>query len=385
MNASYTADYIRRALASPTIEAPDFNQANGSGEVLMSIYEAHKIGGVASARAALETVKRLRPDIADLLRKPRKVIPADELKRLSQPEYMIQGYPFYKFAFNVLIGQSGTGKSFVALDFCGRLIKQGLTVIYVAGEGLHGYAARWEVLKQHLQIEHGATFQFYSEPVQFLDPDARAEFINELSEHGIKPDFIVVDTLARSAVGIEENSNKEIGAWVNAVDIVCRHYDCGVLVVHHTGKDGKTRGASALIGACDSALMLSKQGALIKLSNRLDDGGKNKHLAESDPVFVELVPMTVGEFSSAVVRDAKAIIHSPAVTGELNATQQTILEVMEAYESMKVKDIIRATELVQSTVYHNLKLLLKSGYVTFDAQADRYSITETGKEAFYRG
>jgi hypothetical protein len=385
VNDAYAADYIRRALASETIEAPDSQQANGSGEVLESLYSAHRMGGIAAARTAWETIKRFRPEVESITRKQRKLIPANELKNLSQPEYMIEGYPFYKFAFNVLVGQSGTGKSFVALDFCGRLIKLGLTLVYVAGEGLHGYASRWEVLKQHLGIEDGSTFQFYSEPVQFLDPDARDAFIQELQEHGVKPDFFVIDTLARSAVGIEENSNKEIGAWVAAVDQVCRYYNCGVLVVHHTGKDGKTRGASALIAACDSALMLVKQGSLIKLSNRLDDGGKNKHLAETDPTFVELVPLTVGEFSSAVIRPAKAVIHSPAITGQLNPTQRTILEVMEAYESLKVKDIIKSTELAQSTVYHNLPLLMKSGYIKLDTQTDRYSITEQGKEAFYCG
>ena len=239
----YIRDYVRRALTLGDLEEPESHRLNGDNELLASLYLAHRAGGVAAAKEAWEHIKRLRPEWVKY--EPcRKLINADELKTLGKPQYLVDSYPFYAHALNVLVGPSGGGKSFVALDFCLQLIKLGLEVVYVAGEGLYGYAARYEVGKVHLSVDPNLVnnLKFYCEPVQITDDDSRQEFIDHIAFEGIHPDLIVIDTLARCAVGLEENSNKEMGEFVAALDLIRLQYDCAVLVVHHTGKDGSARG-----------------------------------------------------------------------------------------------------------------------------------------------
>ena len=47
-----------------------------------------------------------------------------------------------------------------------------------------------------------------------------------------------MDTLARHAVGVEENSAKEMGVWIANVEALAREFGCTVLLVHHIGKVG---------------------------------------------------------------------------------------------------------------------------------------------------
>ena len=67
------------------------------------------------------------------------------------------------------------------------------------------------------------------------------------------PSLVVIDTFARSIVGADENSAKDVGQVVAHLDMIrCAASSC-VLVVHHAGKD-KTAGSAWLDGAARSAL-----------------------------------------------------------------------------------------------------------------------------------
>lgn len=381
---AYASQYIKTALHEPgRLSAPDTTTAGEFVDVVVSLWEGFKANGSPGVNAAWSVITRMNPHLKALAE--RKLIHADQLVGLSKPVYLVDGYPFFAMGMNIMVGASGGGKSFIALDFAGRLVRQGKTIVYIAGEGLHGYASRWECLKPHLGIDSGSRMYFYCEAVQVMDETSRAEFINQVNERGIKPDLIVVDTLARCSVGIEENSNKEMGEFIAAMDALKAVWECGVLIVHHTGKDGHTRGASALIGACDASLMVSKQDdGRIKLSNQFQDGGKNKHDAEQQPRFVQLLPRTVGEWASAVVVDASSVITEPTETGKLTETQRAILEALDTINAAaKVKTIADVSQRSAATIYRVLKELVKVGYVKVDD--DEYEITSEGKNAFYKG
>lgn len=387
--STYASRYIHQLLNSDVANSPDMSRVGEYRDVVDSVWESWRRGKSSAAREAWQTIIRLRPELL-AFPQPRNLIKADELKFLTAPEYLLSEYPFYASSFNVIVGASGGGKSFVALDFCGKLIlaDKNHVIVYIAGEGLNGYASRWECLKDHLGLEHGTDrFRFYQKPVQIMDAESRQAFIDEVNEEGIRPTMIVVDTLARSAVGMEENSNKEMGQFVAGLDALRAIWDCGVLVVHHTGKDGHIRGASALLAACDSALMLTKADGVIKLSNSFDDGGKNKHAKELDAQYVELVPYDVGgDFPSAVIRRAQAIVRTPTVTGELTATQRSLLELLDSADTgVRVNSMVEYSGKSQPTVYRVIKELKQSNYITHDKTTDTYTITDTGKKAFYAG
>jgi len=77
---------------------------------------------------------------------------------------------------------------------------------------------------------------------------------------GVNPTMIVVDTLARSFVGADENSSTDMGVFVHNIDLLIERFDCTVLVVHHSGKQTERgmRGSSALRGAVTSEFEVVK-------------------------------------------------------------------------------------------------------------------------------
>jgi len=112
----------------------------------------------------------------------------------------------------------------------------------------------------------------------------------------VRPDLLVIDPLARFMVG-DENSTRDMGALIAALDVLIQEYDLTIIVVHHTGKpatDGtgaregghRLRGSSALFAAADSVLMLdrTKDGEGFRLSFEL------RHGKEPDPLYLTRSP-----------------------------------------------------------------------------------------------
>lgn len=186
-------------------------------------------------------------------------------------------------------GPSGHGKSFVMLDlaariaagmsWAGRAVEQG-PVWYVVAEGDEGVGARmdaWEI--HHERRIEGVT---YLPRALQLDAPEWDLFV-ELAATA-RPAAIVVDTQARSTVGLDENDARDMGRAVAALDRLRAATGACVLLVHHTGRTGTHgRGSTAVTGALQTELMVSKQGRLITVRT-----GKSKDGPEPDDVEFEL-------------------------------------------------------------------------------------------------
>lgn len=308
------------------------------------------------------------------------LIYADELRSLPAPQYALSDYPIYASVLNALVGPSGAGKSFVAVDIAGKLAKQGAKVIYIAGEGLFGYSARWEVWKYHHGIKLSPNLIFYDTPVNFLDEVVMDGFITEISQH--TPALVVVDTVARCMVGGDENSTRDMGLFVNSCDRIMHQLGAGLLVVHHTGKDGKMRGSTALFGACDSVIFLERNESEIRIFNSLQQGGKNKYSEEAPPNYLYLLPQSVqveGQvFDSAVLVKADKVVSTP--NDRLPTNFRLILEALDGYdEGLKASQLTDATSIPASSIYRYLSTLKQKQFLTI--QEDRYTITQQGHDA----
>jgi hypothetical protein len=363
----YSQEYLRDALERMHLEPPDMSRSNGTYEALYAVYEAHKLNGISGARIAWNLVKRMRPELTNLEGDRARLIHADQLKNLSMPIYLLEEYAIYLGGFNVLAGASGGGKSFIALDISGKIAREHGAVVYIAGEGLSGYAARWEAWKAYNRVEHTELY-FYTEAVQVMNVNELNEFIQKIAEHN--PSLVVIDTLARSAIGVEENSAREIGMFVGACDSLRYALNCAVLVVHHTGKDGKIRGSSALYAAADSVLSLTADDGRITLRNDGDGGGKNKHAPASPVKYFKITPYAVKDLSGAVLIPADKI--SQNEDDDLTPNQQEILQVLEN-TPMHPKDIAEAAGIGIATVYRNLKQLCELELAT-KLRDGRYAI-----------
>jgi RecA-family ATPase len=213
----------------------------------------------------------------------------------------------------VLAGPWGTCKTFLALDWAAstatgtswnaRAVKPG-RVLYVATEGVHGLRARVHAWEQ----DHAAKatkLDFLPVPVDLAgrrsghDVDELAAIVADQ-----KYALVVFDTLARCLIGADENSARDVGEAVDALDRIRRASGACVLAVHHMSKPNANgartvRGSSALEGAADTVYTLA--GAPLQLTmerTKRKDGPTPDRVSlrleqASESAVLKIIPETI--------------------------------------------------------------------------------------------
>jgi ABC-type oligopeptide transport system ATPase subunit len=304
--------------------------------------------------------------------KPKRLWHVDDLAQFPKPAWLVQD-ELQRNSLAFLIGESGSGKSFVALHYSLQ-VAQAENVVYIAGEGASGYKQRIDAWREYYRPD-ACQMYLWPSPLALVDPISRAEFLKEIEE--LKPSLIVIDTLARSAVGLDENSARDMGMLVAACDEVKIATGACVLVVHHTGKNGASeRGSSALRGAADTMLKVVEDAELRKIVF-----DKQKDAPEKEPRYIKLAP--VGE--SLVVMEANK---NEAITG--NTVKGKVKEVLEAMAGEIFKDTgatwKRLIEVLnwesssgrKAEMFKILNHLKKSGYIRQADRGEPYYITPAG-------
>jgi hypothetical protein len=199
-----------------------------------------------------------------------------QLCELPVPEPLIENV-LDRRTLALLAGYWGTLKSFTALDWAcsiaagrkwqGRAAatEPGTPVLYIAAEGAHGLAQRVAAWEAGWRADAGSLVVI-PRAVNLLDPGERGLICAYTAE--LRPALTVFDTLARCMVGGDENSAKDMGLAIRALDMVrTATVDGTVLGLHHTGKDKATvRGSSALEAACDTIYLAEGSAELISLT-----------------------------------------------------------------------------------------------------------------------
>jgi len=265
------------------------------------------------------------------------LISARDLIKRSDPEYLIDGV-LEMGSFAMLYAESGVGKTFVVLSWCfciagglpwlGRELKGGPTV-YIAAEGPGGLAKRLRALTEHHGLdEPPADLYVIDQSVNLLDPGSMAEAIAAAEDVGVRPKLVVFDTYARSMAGGDENSAKDVGLVIAAVDNFRFRLDTAALVVHHPTKTGVgDRGSGALTGAVDAKIRVNKGGGHGDLTLHIE---KQKNFEAGNPIGLTLAP--VGE-SLVPVERAVAASGFPVATGRGDKAAeigQAILRALQA-------------------------------------------------------
>lgn len=166
----------------------------------------------------------------------------------------------------MLYGESGTYKSFLALDMAltvasgiegfGSAARQQADVVFIAGEGPRSIAKQrrpaWRLARG---VEGPIPFHIIDTMPLMARPDEVGQVIEEIKRKGLKPKLIVVDTLARAMAGMNENDAKDAGLFIEAIEALKRSFGCTILIVHHAGKESGrgARGSSALQAGFDAA------------------------------------------------------------------------------------------------------------------------------------
>jgi hypothetical protein len=147
-------------------------------------------------------------------------------------------------------GPPGSGKTFLALDWAATVASTGLNVLYFVGEGVQGFARR-VLAWQNSRGGNISTFRAIPQAPHLLERESVETLAATVEQYS--PALIVVDTFARAAVGGDENSARDVGLAIDALDMIHREYGASSLVIHHSNKAGAgERGSSAIRGAADA-------------------------------------------------------------------------------------------------------------------------------------
>lgn len=323
--------------------------------------------------------ERIAADLADN-QLAAKVLTRSQLSELPEPEPLIDE-TLDRRTVAMLAGSWGTGKTFLALDWAacvatghswvGRQAQQG-TVIYVAAEGANGLHARltaWE-MKSSRQIPDESLL-IIPLPVQINAATALAQLCAIVKE--AQASLVVLDTLARSTVGMDESGAPDMGLSVDALyQLRDATQDGTVLVIHHTGKDGVTiRGSSALEGGLDTVYLSTGEPEELTVT-RL----KRKEGPTYDEVALKLVALT--DAPSAVLMERDPDSPGAAVDESADSVRQLISILREHFGSAWVSQatlrnlcVDELKKISKATFFRAVTAAVESGFIEKSGSPNR--------------
>jgi hypothetical protein len=209
-------------------------------------------------------------------------------------------------------------------------------VLYVASEGIAGARLVAWTDANDLTPDDLSCIYFWNAGVQVVNEAVLKRFIAAARIVGFG--LIVLDTLANCFVGLDENSAQDMGRFTAALrkiqnSVQAGGVRCAVMVVHHTGKDGKeARGSSALKAGIDAELSIK--------STRISQGcrdvsivnSKQREDGEFEDIKLRLVPVPVtmpdgSKRTSCVLRDPSA---ADASSPDNNGISDALRRILQA-------------------------------------------------------
>jgi hypothetical protein len=235
----------------------------------------------------------------------------------------------------VVFGQSGSGKSFFVFDVVAAIATgepwQGrktskARVVYVLAEGATGFQNR---LKAYAASRSGCLpgIRIIADAPNLLTED-HFQLASAIDASG-GADLIVIDTLAASSPGADENAAKDMGRVIEHCKHLSKATGATVLLIHHSGKDGSkgARGWSGLRAAADAEIEVSKDGdhrtATVTKMKDGEDGGK---------FAFKLVPVNTGvdadgdPVTSCVVEQLAVVPTGPRKQPRPGTFERTLLD-----------------------------------------------------------
>ncbi|GFO81785.1 MAG: hypothetical protein A49_14120 [Methyloceanibacter sp.] len=238
-----------------------------------------------------------------------KLIHAHEvLEKLGPVDWLVKDF-LEENTTGLVFGDPESFKSFLTLDIAfhiaagkdwhGHAVRKG-PVIYIAGEGHNGLARRFRAWERDHDTPIADLPLYVSERAASLyDAESAADVVEAVADtvkRVGRPALVVIDTLARNFGAGDENSNTDMGLFLNHVDGLIRaQFGCTVMIVHHTGHTHKerARGATALKGGMDFEYRMDRAGPGLTTQMTCT---KMKDAPKPDSVWFEGREVVLGTF-----------------------------------------------------------------------------------------
>ena len=285
-------------------------------------------------------------------------------------------------AMGVLYGDSNSGKTFCAIDmgaavalgadWLGRPADRGL-VVYLATESPASVEMRLRAYQRH-HNQRVPGFVIVRSPINLFDGRADTTavlaLIDQLErEFETKVALIIGDTLARLAVGANENAGEDMGVVVSNIDAIRASTGAAFLVIHHTGKDAAKgmRGWSGLRAATDTEIEVTADEAAglrtAEITKQRDLPGKG------DRVGFRLVPVHLGVNRWGTDRSSCVVVAADAPAKAARGKRQSeiagaITEFLRARGSGCIRGALAAHfngTYVRQSVYREVSKMLDAG------------------------
>ena len=200
----------------------------------------------------------------------------DDNSEFTLPPALIKGVlPKTGVAF--IGGQSGAGKTFIAIDlavalttqqpFFGRKVKEKVGVLILAGEGAETLKLRVKVAREARCVDDPLPIAWMGGVPDLIKPDApkiiysrRCEVTKRFQEQfNIRLGVVIFDTLAATFLLENENDNSEASKVIKILQNMSSTMGVLCIPVHHYGKGPETglRGASAWRAGSDAVLSVT--------------------------------------------------------------------------------------------------------------------------------
>ena len=201
-----------------------------------------------------------------------KLLTTAALADLPPLEPLVNSY-LYRDTLAMLYGPSGGGKTFLSVAWAlhvatgswweGHRVEQ-TPVLYVIAEGARMVGQRVDAWTDHhgRDLNEAEPIHWHPAAINLSERNQAEALATVAADLGVG--LVVIDTLARCAVGAEENSAKDMGRLVDHCDLIRAATQACVLLVHHSGKDAANgaRGSSVLRAAMDTEVSLDAAGTL---------------------------------------------------------------------------------------------------------------------------
>ena len=346
----------------------------------------------------------LEPPKPSSERKRLTILSRSEMRDREPPEYLVDEIITEKSVL-AIYGPSGSLKSFAAIDigmavahglpWHGRDVKQG-SVVYVTGEGTSQIGHRLDAWDMANGTEgFDAPFHLIPLGVPISDPTWVSNLIADIEEAGIKPVMVWLDTLARTFGHGDENSQKDMNAYISGVDRLRDHFGAVIGIVHHTGKDADKglRGSSSLYAAMDTVIRTDRKNMALILKNQ-QPHGKQKDGAEFDDIQLEARSITLSStdkkgrditslalFASenGVQEDAEEGQKQPSARPQ-GANQQAVMKALKAAkgEPLGLTRMLAMAKIEHTRFYEAVGKLVEKGLVEASGAdgSTRWSLVE---------